>query len=196
MGDLYQTLGDVPQALRYQEQALAIIQYLAAREPERLDSQGEVWGRVIRLGDLCRTLGEIQQALKYYRHALVIIEDEIKEAQEACKLESTDYLEDLSVSLERLGDVYQELGDVQQALKYYKQALTFREELAAEDPSYSYKTDLVISYWKMFTICPEEEKVQWLKKARDILKPLSADSPHQEQMWRDILAELQKKGAE
>ena len=60
---------------------------------------------------------------------------------------------DLSVSYERIGDVQRAQGDLPSALSSYKQGLEIREKLAARDPANAqWKTDLVVSLWKLANV--------------------------------------------
>ncbi|MGH3567853.1 MAG: TIR domain-containing protein, partial [Pseudonocardia sp.] len=61
-----------------------------------------------------------------------------------------DYQRDLSISYERLGDLYQALGQGEQALQLYQQSLDIRERLAQSEPGRAdYQRDLSISYERL-----------------------------------------------
>ncbi|TSA27605.1 MAG: DUF4062 domain-containing protein [Bacteroidetes bacterium] len=61
--------------------------------------------------------------------------------------DSADYARDLSISYDRLGDLYLQLGDPPKALDKYKASLNIREELRRRAPdSADYARDLSISY--------------------------------------------------
>ena len=61
-----------------------------------------------------------------------------------------DYQRDLSVSYERLGDLYRALGQGEQALQLYQQSLDIRDRLAQSEPGRAdYQRDLSVSYQRL-----------------------------------------------
>jgi len=56
---------------------------------------------------------------------------------------------------------------------------------------------LAISHWNIFLICPKEDKVIWLTKAKKILQPLretGATHGQLDQLWGLVTRELDKRG--
>ncbi|MBD2615063.1 CHAT domain-containing protein [Nostoc punctiforme FACHB-252] len=102
IGNVYDSLGEKQQALKYLNQALPIFRAVQ-------DNKGEAT-TLVGIGFVYDSLGEKQQALKYYNEALFIrraVEDRGGEA----------------AILVGIGNVYSSLGEKQQALKYFNQAL-------------------------------------------------------------------------
>jgi len=64
--------------------------------------------------------------------------------------ENADYARDLSVSYERMGDLFRALGDGVRAREFYEKALEVSERLAAGAPENAdYARDLAVSYHRM-----------------------------------------------
>ena len=64
--------------------------------------------------------------------------------------ENADYARDLSVSYERMGDLFRALGDGEQAREYYERALEVSQRLADSAPENAdYARDLSVSYDRM-----------------------------------------------
>ncbi|MBK8280223.1 MAG: tetratricopeptide repeat protein [Saprospiraceae bacterium] len=64
--------------------------------------------------------------------------------------DSADYARDLSISYDRIGDIYKALGDTKSALTSYESSLKIAEELRKRNPdSADYARDLSISYDRM-----------------------------------------------
>ncbi|MGH3813329.1 MAG: TIR domain-containing protein, partial [Pseudonocardiaceae bacterium] len=90
-------------------------------------------------------LGFASQAVTRY-HRLVDAFTQLAQAEP----DRADYQRDLSISYERLGDLYQALGQGEQALKLYQQSLHIRDRLAQAEPDRAdYQRDLSISYNKL-----------------------------------------------
>ena len=62
--------------------------------------------------------------LKYYQESLTL-----RESIENKRPDSIEAKRDLSVSLEKLADIYLQKGDADKALKYYQESLTLRESI-------------------------------------------------------------------
>ena len=110
---------------------------------------------------------------------------------------NSSWQRDLSVSFDRVGDVFSAQGDLAAALKAYQNSLAIAEKLAASDPSNSsWQRDLWVSYWRM-ALMSEEAKdglaSSWWRKAYDKLYSMKKSglfiSPEDEK----YLAILQQK---
>jgi tetratricopeptide (TPR) repeat protein len=74
----------------------------------------------------------------------------IRERLAQAEPDRADYQRDLSISHNKLGDLYQALGQGEQALKLYQQSLTIAERLAQAEPDRAdYQRDLSISYQRL-----------------------------------------------
>jgi Tfp pilus assembly protein PilF len=149
IGGVYaETLGQLPAALDYYQQALAIYREVGAR-------QGETQ-QLNNIGDTYWSLGQLEPALESFESALVIardIGDQWAEAQLLTNLGviygNLDQPQQAAASLEEalplhreigdragesntlnnLGTLSQELGRPQQALQYFQQALALAREI-------------------------------------------------------------------
>ena len=75
-----------------------------------------------------------------------------------------------------MGNIYETTGEGEKALSFFQKSLNIKEDLVEREP---YRTDLkinlAITYWNMFLICPQKDKLLkllWLEQAETILKPL------------------------
>jgi tetratricopeptide (TPR) repeat protein len=90
---------------------------------------------------------------------------------------------DLSVSYNKIGEVQRAQGDLPSAISSYKQGLEIRQKLAARDPANTqWKTDLVISLWKLASVLEQQGAPQKGKagvnyeRALEILRRLAAEN--------------------
>jgi tetratricopeptide (TPR) repeat protein len=96
---------------------------------------------VVQEADGMLALGFASEALDCYRVALQL--NERKVAQEPGR---ADYLRDLSVSCNKMGDLQRALGEGEAARQFYEKALELRERLVAQEPGRAdYRVDLVKS---------------------------------------------------
>jgi hypothetical protein len=71
---------------------------------------------------------------------------------------------DLSVSYKKIGDVQRAQGDLTPALSSFKQGLEIAQKLAARDPANAqWKTELVISLWKLASILRQLSEVERIR---------------------------------
>ena len=112
------------------------------------------------------------QAREFYEKAL-----EVAERLSESAPENADYARDLSVSYERMGDLFRALGNGVQAREFYEKALEVRERLSESAPENAdYARDLFVSCFRMASI---EEDAQdpiralgWWRRAHDILQSI------------------------
>jgi len=81
-----------------------------------------------------------------------LVQSAEKRMEEICRRapDSADYERDLTISYDRLGDLYVQLGDPPKALDKYQASLTIREELCRRAPdSTEYARDLSVVYNKL-----------------------------------------------
>jgi hypothetical protein len=106
----------------------------------------------------------------------------------------TDYRNDLSVSLLKMGKIYDAMGDGQKALGFYEKAHKVMEDLVRLEPDkLDFKLHLAIIYWSIICVCPQEEQLSWLKKAKYILEPMiKSGITHGQlnQLWGLVTKEL------
>ena len=110
--------------------------------PDALDAQFSFF---ITQGDRAFNHATLEEAFGQFQAAQTTVQRLLKAEPDAPRSQR-----DLSVSYEKIGDVQSALGDLTSALSSYKQGLDIRQKLAARDPTNAkWKTDLVISPWKL-----------------------------------------------
>jgi tetratricopeptide (TPR) repeat protein len=136
--------------------------------------------------------GEGTKALEYYRKAL-----EIAEELRRRNPQSADYARDLSVSYDRMGDLYRGLGEGPKALEYYRKALELREELRRRNPqSADYTRDLAFSHGKLgefFAQSDRNRAVTRFEKARLLLEQLDEEGRLPDEKARQVLDHIRKR---
>jgi len=108
LGILHHTLGEIPQAIEYYKDVLAIAREIGDRRAE-----GAGLGN---LGLAYSDRGEVAQAIDYYQQALEI----------AREIGDRGYEE---TGLGNLGNAYSALGETSRAIDYYQQALEIDQEI-------------------------------------------------------------------
>ncbi|MFN6338092.1 MAG: TIR domain-containing protein [Cyanobacteriota bacterium] len=112
-------------------------------------------------------LGFTDQALDRYRQ-LLAGQERLSKAEP----ERADYQRDLSVSYERMGDLYVALGRGEEARQAYQGSLEIRERLSKAEPERAdYQRDLVISLVKIGTVADPVDRAM-LQSALAILESL------------------------
>ncbi len=89
------------------------------------------------------------------------------------------------------------MGDAKKALEYFEKDLQAMEELVLREPERTdLHVDLGISYWNAYRVCPRDEEVKWLRKAKKLLEPLrSAGMVHGqiERLWQLVVDALEMR---
>lgn len=89
--------------------------------------------------------------------------------------DQADYQRNLSVSYDRVGDVYQDLGQGEKARDAYQKALRIRERLAKAEPDRAdYQVDLVNSLYRV-GIAGDSSAHEPIKRALEILRTLQEE---------------------
>jgi tetratricopeptide (TPR) repeat protein len=113
-------------------------------------------------------LGFTQRALERYEAML-----DARQARAETEPDRADYQRDLSVSYERMGDLYRALGQGDNAREAYLKALAIAERLAQAEPDRDdYQVDLVVSLVQVGTIGRSRELVE---RALAVLRTLHED---------------------
>ena len=108
LGQAYQAIGQIPQAIACQEQALEM-----AREAKNRQAEG-VW--LGNLGNCYADLGQTRRAIEFYEQALAIAREIGDRRTEGNQLGN-------------LGNRYAELGQTRRAIEFYEQALAIHREI-------------------------------------------------------------------
>ncbi len=111
---------------------------------ERLLSEEEKFNVLKQKGDLYRDSGNLSSALNTYENINKIFEEKIKSSP------TLEFVHDLAVSYERLGDTHSALGDLQKAMEFFEKYNELTKELYEANPqNVSFKNSLAISYSKL-----------------------------------------------
>jgi hypothetical protein len=120
-------------------------------------------------GDALMVLGATDQAMARYKEGHAIME-RLARAEPG----RADYQRDLSVSYERMGELYRALGQGEAAQAAFQKALEIRERLARAEPGRAdYQWDLFVSLWRAADIA-EDGGAAHLERALGILRRLDA----------------------
>ncbi|MGZ8347811.1 MAG: TIR domain-containing protein, partial [Allosphingosinicella sp.] len=117
----------------------------------------------------------------------------------AAEPDRADYQRDLSVSYERMGDLYGALGQGEEARQAYAKSLAPRERLAAAEPERAdYQRDLSVSLSKMGDLYRAlgqgEEARQAYAKSLAIFERLATAEPERADYQRDLSVSLNNMG--
>lgn len=114
-------------------------------------------------------LGATDQAKTRYREI-----HEILSRRARAEPGRADYQRDLSVSYNKMGDLFQALGQGEQALEAYQKDLDIAKRLARAEPGRAdLQWDLVVSLWRVAGYAEDGGKAQ-LNRALGILRKLDA----------------------
>ena len=83
----------------------------------------------------------------------------------------------LSISYERIGDIYKAQGNIPQALEYYKKSLDIAEQLVKETDRVQSYDDLAVSFYKMAIVTNGDEQQRYFRLAYDIYCRLADACP-------------------
>ncbi len=149
---------------------------------------------IVEEADGLRSLGFGNQALDRLRSVTSHAEQRV--AQEPNR---ADYLRDLSVSYERMGDLERALGNGEAARRFFEKALEIAERLAAQEPNRAdYLRDLSVSYNKMGdlerALGNGEAARRFFEKALEIAERLAAQEPNRADYLRDLSVSYNKMG--
>jgi tetratricopeptide (TPR) repeat protein len=131
LGDLDRDASRHNDAARSYEEALAIQRKLIAREPNSLV-------RMRALASIASKLGAARARTSDYVNALALHEEELglrRKLFARAANDDTDALRDLSLALDRVGNVLRDMSDLQGALKYFEEELTMDRRFAARAPN-------------------------------------------------------------
>ncbi|MBN1482773.1 tetratricopeptide repeat protein [candidate division KSB1 bacterium] len=206
LGNAYSDLGQVEQAIKHYQQALAIHREIGYR-------QGEA-AALGNLGLAYSALGQVEQAIDYHQQALVIDREIGYRQGEAADLgnlglayrdlgqveQAIDYLKQALVidreigyrqgeasALGNLGLAYRDLGQVEQAIDYHQQALAIHREIGYRQGEANQLGNLGNAYRALGQV---EQAIDCTKEALIIFAEIK--SPYAEQARRQ-LAELEKQ---
>ena len=181
-------------AMRRWQQTLSV----AALAGEVLETLPETHGSYASIADEEATshlaLGLTDRALGRYGTLL-----QRAERLAAAEPDRADYQRDLSVSYNKMGDLYRALGQGEQARQAYLKSLAIAERLAAAEPDRAdYQRDLSVSYNKMGDLYRAlgqgEQARQAYQKSLAIAERLAAAEPDRADYQRDLSVSYEQDG--
>jgi tetratricopeptide (TPR) repeat protein len=125
-----QIIGDLPAALDATDRSIAVIERLAAAEPDNAGAQRDVGVVYQTKGNVLRALGRREDALAAYRKSLAIYER--LAAKDPGNEEWQGHAADADALIGRTLSLG---GERQQALEFYRRALAIRQKLADAQPA-------------------------------------------------------------
>ncbi len=110
-----------------------------------------------------------------------------------------DYLRDLAVSYNKMGDLLKALGQGENARQFFQKSLDLRERLAAQEPDRAdYLRDLSVSYERMGDLLrvlgQGESARQFFQKSLDIRERLADQEPDRADYLRDLSISHERMG--
>ena len=194
LGDLFMRMGDLPQALKSHQAALAIAERLAASDLKNAEWQRNLSVSHNKVGDVQRVQGDLAGALASYRASM-----EIREGLAASDPKNAQWQRDLSVSHNRIGNIQRVQGDLAGALKSYRALMAIAERLAASDPKNTeWQRDLSVSHNKIGNIQRVQGDLAGALKSYQadlmIAERLAASDPKNAEWQRDLSVSHNKIG--
>jgi len=127
MGDVHTKLGDAPTALDFYHKVLGIAEPVYEAEPHRTDLAREISFALQRKGDMHRVMKDHQAALETCLRGLALRRRLYDE-------EPWAFAGDLTVSYNRVAQVYLARGELLQAISFYNRTLEFYDTLGEDEP--------------------------------------------------------------
>lgn len=163
--------------------SLASLELLS--EPEALSLQNQARLLLIK-SDIKIGLGNLASALPDVQAAIVMGKQLAQQ-----DTTNTQWQRDLSVSHNKIGDIFLAQGNLDDALSAYRDSLAIAEPLAQQDTTNTqWQTDLVVSYWKIAQLNVDFAEMPFdreslLQNGLAILYRLQNESrlTHQQQEW-------------
>jgi tetratricopeptide (TPR) repeat protein len=131
LGDLDRDASNPNEAARYYDEALGIQRKLIAREPDSLV-------RMRALASIVSKLGATRVRTSDYPNALALHQEELdlrRKLFQRASDDDNDALRDLSLALDRVGNVLRDMSDYRSALKYFEEELTVDRRFVARAPN-------------------------------------------------------------
>src|SRR5579872_4044624 len=142
VGDVLVAQGNLPEALKFFRDGLAIRDRLVRADPNNAAWQRDLSVSYDRVGDVLVAQGNLPEALKSFRDKLAIA-DRLARSDP----DNAGWQRDLSVSYDRVGDVLVAQGNLPEALKSFRDQFAIADRLARADPDNAgWQRDLSVSY--------------------------------------------------
>jgi|GEM_PF-3722151 len=194
LGDVAVRRGQLEDAHELYTRGLQIAEKLTEASPTDASLQRDLSVSYNRLSDVLLRLRNPELARGYSERALAVARKQTPElAPGPITGAESEAVRDLSVSIEKLGDVLRHLNDGPGAGAHYAESLDLRERLAAGDPdNVQARRDLGVSLGKLggvrFNGLGEANKrgaLDYFRKAFDVFKTIAEAEPNDSEAQRD-----------
>lgn len=197
MGDLVTSQGNVEEAEKYFDHALGVFYRLnlTIAQSNRINpiSFRDISATCLKLGDLANSRGELNVAQEKFTSAIEFAKLDIAAGGEA------ESQRNLSLSLERLGNIAFSLGNLADARNLFTECLVVRESLFGSDPTNRIlQRDLSITCNKLGDLAlamgdNSEAQLRFIE-CLQIRKQLAAADPENLEWQRNLSVSLNKLG--
>ena len=130
IGDALRALGQLSQALKYQQDGLAFREQLAEADPSDVSRQHDLSQSYDRVGEALQDSGQLKEAHEAFLKSEYIF-DKLYEQDPS----NVDWTRNFTVTLMRLADVTTVIGETGRTAEIYRLILKLRQELANIDKS-------------------------------------------------------------
>jgi tetratricopeptide (TPR) repeat protein len=145
IGDIFQTQGQLQDALSDYEAALVEVQELHKSDPLNLAWRRDVATSLNKVADIRRMQGDADTARKMYNESF-----EIRKQMADLEPSNASVKRDLSISYEKLGEIAQADGNALGALAYFRMCLALRRQLSEADSSnFTWQRDVSVARERM-----------------------------------------------
>jgi len=129
IGDVLMAQGNIPAALPYYRDGLAVAELLAEADPGNAEWQEDLSIFYIKFGDALMAQGKVADALRFFRDSLAIM-------QQLAQVDPTNtgWRSTLSISYIKVGSALMQQDNLAEALTSFRAGLAIAERLAHEDP--------------------------------------------------------------
>lgn len=184
--------GQLEHAHELYTRGLQIVEPLAGANPADEQFRRDLSVSYNRLGDVLLRLRKPELARGYSERALAVARKQTPAlAPGPISGPDSEAVRDLSVSIEKLGDVLRHLNDGPGARALYAESLTLRERLAAGDPdNVQARRDLGVSLGKLGGVLLNDSAQQsaaldYFRRAFDVFKAVAEAEPNDAEAQRD-----------
>lgn len=188
----YAAKGNLADARRYADEALALARQLAAQQPGNAKAQRDLYSSLDTIGTSKLQGGDQTGALAAYGEMLDVM-------RRLAVTNEPKARQSLSVALERIGDVKRQSGDQASALKAYGESLDIRRELAAKDPrGVTTQRNFSVGLDRIGTVKlqagDQAGALQVYQESLDIRRKLAARDSADARAQRDVASALERIG--
>ena len=152
---------------------------------------------LIEVGDYYAMYGDLSTSFEYYEQAVDIARYQKSLVNKEEKSDSIEAKRDVSVSLNKLADIYLQKGEVAKALQHYQDGLELRQEIQNQRPdSIEAKRDVSVSLEKLADIYLQKGEVakslQHYQESLELRQEIQNQRPDSIEAKRDVSVSFYK----